>query len=326
MKTKAMLLLSLLCTMLHAQVIEIDNLGPSINSDYPELNPIISADGRTLYFIRANHPGNRFGDSATQDIWISEMGDDGQWRPAVHAGPQLNRSRFNTLYHVSVDGSKMLIGGSYFDGINWGVGFSSIEKHGDTWTDPVFLTIRKFEDMCRGEYSSASMLPDNRTLVLSFSEADGGIVNDLYVSFKQLNGKWSAPVSLGADINTGHDETTPFMAPDGVTLYFASDRPGGLGKKDIYVSRRLDASWKKWSAPVNMGPPINTERPEGYYTIPASGREGYMVSHRNKAGKSDIIRIKMVEHSKPNPVLLLSGRVINGSTGKPMDADITYEV
>jgi hypothetical protein len=180
--------------------------------------------------------------------------------------------------------------------------------------------------MCKGEYSSACLLSDNKTLILSFSEIESSKINDMYVCFLQSNGKWSEPKTFGTSINTEFDETTPFMAADGMTLYFASDRPGGFGSKDIYVSKRLDDSWQKWSTPVNMGKPINTENAEGYYTIPASGNYAYMISHQNTFGKSDIVRIKTKEATKPKPVVLLSGKVLNAKTQEPIEAEISYEV
>jgi len=318
--------LSLLFLFVFSQEIEIQNLGNNVNSSCAEYNPIISADGNTLYFMRSNFPINTKGTAESQDIWISLLSGDGKWLEAQFAGPYLNRSQFNTLFNVSPDGNKLLIGGAYKDGINWGAGFSFIERNGDNWSEPHYLDIKNFERMCKGEYSSACLLSDNKTLVLSFSEKEDSKVNDLYISFLHKNGKWSEPESLGSLINTEFDETTPFMAADGVTLYFASDRPGGLGLKDIYVSKRLDNTWKKWSTPVNLGAPINTSNSEGYYTIPASGNIAYMVSYQNTIGKADIVRIKTKEDTKPKPVILLSGKVLNAKNNEPVEAEISYEI
>lgn len=311
---------------LHAQELEVENLGEQVNSVYSELNPIISADGKTLYFIRANHPQNVKGAAGSQDIWYTQADDSGNWQPAVHADVALNRSQYNTLFNVSTDGNRMMIGGAFIDGVNWGVGFSFITRNGSAWSDPYYLNIQKLDQLCKGEYSSACLLPDNRTLVLSFSEQEESKVSDLYVSFREPGGKWSKPVPLGNSINTAYDETTPFMASDGVTLYFSSDRPGGFGMKDIYVSKRLDDTWQQWSTPVNLGPPINTERNEAYYTIPASGQVAYMVAYRDSLHKADIVRIKTKEATKPNPVVLLSGKVLNAKTQEPVEAEISYEV
>ena len=124
----------------------------------------------------------------------------------------------------------------------------------------------------------------------------------IYVSFlKESDGSWTRPMNLGKTFNSDYKEDTPFLASDGVTLYFSSDRPGGLGKRDIYFSRRLDDSWLNWSTPVNLGSTINTVGDDANYSIAASGYYAYMVSTRNAIGGSDIVRIKLnvllvVEH------------------------------
>jgi outer membrane protein OmpA-like peptidoglycan-associated protein len=119
---------------------------------------------------------------------------------------------------------------------------------------------------------------------------------------------------------------SPFLASDGVTLYFASDRFGGFGSNDIWFSTRLDDSWTKWSKPVNMGANINTEEFEAYYSIDAEGEYAYMVSYNNTYGQGDIVRVKLLENQKPRPVTLISGKVIDAKTRKPLAANVRYEV
>ena len=83
---------------------------------------------------------------------------------------------------------------------------------------------------------------------------------------------------------------SPFIAADGVTLYFSSDRPGGIGENDIWMSKRLDDSWTKWSDPVNLGRPINTEKSEAFFTMDAGGEYAYLTSSDGSVGASDIVR------------------------------------
>ena len=85
--------------------------------------------------------------------------------------------------------------------------------------------------------------------------------NDIFVCFLTKDGTWTEPKSLGKKINLpDYNEMTPYLAPDGETMYFSSNRPGGIGDNDIWISHRLDNSWQKWSEPVNLGSPINTPR------------------------------------------------------------------
>jgi OmpA-OmpF porin, OOP family len=320
------LLLIIFCFVinLYAQnTYEIINLGNQINSEISELNPIISADGKILYFIRSAK--NELGDSSGgQDIWMSEKGEDGTWQPAVKMGSQLNRQQYNTVFQVSAAGDRMLIGGAYKDGVYWGPGFSFIDKKNGEWGEPRELEIKKFDKLFNGLYSSAFMLPDNKTLLLSFSEIEDNKSNDLYISYLLKNSKWSEPKPCGS-LNTTYDESTPFMAADGVTLYFSSNRPGGFGQNDIYLTKRLDDTWLNWSEPVNLGPQINTEQWDAYYTIPASGNIAYMVSYQNTLGKADIVEITLTKQTKPQPVALISGKVINAKNNQKVEAQIIYE-
>lgn len=310
--------------MLKAQgTYQITNLGASINSPYSELNPIVSADGSKLYFIRSAHPQN-INPAEGQDIWMSEKNADGTWQPAVHMSKQLNMQQFNTVFQVSPAGDKMLIGGSYKDGVYWGLGFSFIDKKAGDWGEAYELDIKKFDKLAQGQYSSAYMLPDNKTLLLSFSEEPDSKSNNLYVCSLLKNGRWSQPIPCG-NVNTTYDESTPFMAADGVTLYFSSNRPGGFGQNDIYLTKRLDNTWQNWSEPINLGPEINTEQWDGYYTIPARGNVAYMVSYKNTLGKADIVEVALSKQHKPEPVALVSGKVLDAKTKQPVEAQIYYE-
>jgi outer membrane protein OmpA-like peptidoglycan-associated protein len=90
------------------------------------------------------------------------------------------------------------------------------------------------------------------------------------------------------------------------------------------MSRRLDDTWQKWSEPVNLGPEINTNDWDAYYSVAASGDVAYMVSSAGGFGNSDIVRITLKEEVRPNPVALVSGKVLDQKTGKPVEATITY--
>lgn len=303
---------------------DIINLGENINSATAELNPIISADGKTLYFVRSNHPQNT-SPTDGQDIWMSTKDASGNWTPAVRLGKELNSQQYNTIFNISTSGNRLLLGGYFKDGIYWGPGFSFVDRTNGQWGIPYHLSIKKFDKMFNGVSSSVNLLSDNSTMILSFSEVEEGKENDLYVSKLMKNGKWTQPVSI-AKLNTTYDESTPFMAADGVTLYFSSNRPGGYGQNDVYLTRRLDDTWQNWSEPINLGPQINTDKWDGYYTIPASGNVAYMVSYKNTLGKADIVEIKLHRDAKPQPVVLFNGSVIDGKTKNKVVAQITYEV
>ncbi len=311
-------------------IVKVENIGKQVNSAIAELRPTISADGNLLFFIRENHPSNKFYYSVpnSQDIWFSMRDSSGKWSRAVHLGYPLNTTEYNAVFWISPDNNKLLIRNAFENGdyVGDGISFCYLMEDG-YWSKPQMLRIKNFGKYDQGNQYGASMANDGRTLLLYMSEDYGSFRNDIYVSFLQKDGTWSEPKSLGKKINSPKtNELTPYLASDNVTLYFSSDRPGGLGSNDIWMSKRLDDSWEKWSEPVNLGAPINTPNWDAFFTMDAGGEYAYMTTNENSIGASDIVKVKLFEEKKPDPVLLVSGNVYDDNTRKPMSADLIYEV
>ena len=188
------------------------------------------------------------------------------------------------------------------------------------------MSIEGLKDLAKGMFMGGTLAANGRVMILYFGEQLMDEKNDLYVSFRQEDGSWTRPVGIGSGVNTEYSEASPFLASDTKTLYFASDRPGGEGGYDIYRTQRLDESWKKWSKPVNLGKPINTPSFDAYYTLDASGEYAYMVSEQESLGGSDIIRIRLKAEQRPDPVTLVSGRVLDRETGAPIAARVRYQI
>ncbi len=305
---------------------EIENLGDSINTTYEELGPVMTPDGQTLYFVVDGRPDNIFGADESQEIWYSTKRKDGTWSKSKRMPLPFNLEQFNSVESVTTDGSTLIIRGAFKNGRYKGPGFSSSSRTANGWSIPQQIEIDGFTDMNKGIFTNAFLSIDGKILLLAFSETKKSEANDLYFSRLQENGKWSKPQSLGMNINTDVSEDTPYLAADGKTLYFSSDRPGGMGEHDIYMTRRMDDTWQKWSAPVNLGAPINTEQSDTYYTMDATGEYAYLVSDKNSRGQGDIVRVKLKEEFRPDPVVLVAGKVFNSKTHQPLDAMISYEV
>ncbi|MBC7903035.1 MAG: OmpA family protein [Gemmatimonadaceae bacterium] len=310
-------------------ILKIENLGENINSDLPELRPTISADGNILFFICESHPANTKYNSVpnSQDIWYSERDTAGVWSEARHLSYPLNTSQYNAVYWISPDNNRILIRGAFNEGAYLGKGVSlcSLKKNG-RWSEPDMLVIKNYHKYDRGRQSGATMAHDGKTLLLYMTPEEGGFDNDIYVCFLTPEGYWTEPKSLGKKINVpGYDEMTPYIASDGVTMYFSSNRPGGLGDNDIYMTKRLDKTWQKWSDPVNLGSPINTPDWDAFFTLDAGGEYAYLTTSLNGYGQSDIVRVKLLEQEKPDPVLMVSGNVYNLKTKEPLSANLIYE-
>lgn len=310
-------------------IIKIENLGLNINSDLPELRPTVSADGNLLFFICQNHPANTKYNSVpnSQDIWFAERDSQGRWGAAMHLSYPLNTMQYNAVYWISPDNNRILIRGAFQDGafIGKGVSMCRLDNNG-RWTEPEMLVIRNYDRYDRGLQSGATMAHDGRKLLLYMTTEKGGTENDLFVCFISPDGTWTEPKSLGKKINLPeYDEMTPYLASDGETLYFSSNRPGGLGENDIYMAKRLDNTWQKWSDPVNLGSPINSENWDAFFTLDAGGEFAYLTNSVDTYGESDIVRVKLLEKEKPNPVVLVSGNVYNIKTKEPLSASLVYE-
>ena len=310
-------------------IVKIENLGININSDLPELRPTISADGNLLFFICQNHPANTKFRSVpnSQDIWYSKRDSLGNWCEARHMRSPLNSTHYNAVYWISPDNNRILIRGAFTEGAFLGKGVSMSRLQADsTWSAPDMLYIKNYEKYDNGRQSGATMAHDGQTLLLYMTPERGSPENDLYVCFLTANGSWTEPKSLGKKINLpGYDEMTPYLAADGVTMYFSSNRPGGLGDNDIWMTKRLDKTWQKWNEPVNLGSPINTEDWDAFFTLDAGGEYAYLTTNLDTYGQSDIVRVKLLEKEKPDPVVLVSGNVYNAKTKQPLSASLIYE-
>ena len=311
-------------------ILKIENLGTNINSDLPELRPTVSADGNLLFFICENHPANTKYNSVpnSQDIWYSQRDTaTGKWSEARHLKYPLNTAQYNAVYWISPDNNRILIRGAFGNGgayFGKGVSLSKREANG-RWGIPEMLRIKNYDKYDHGLTSGATMAHDGKTLLLYMTPERGSPDNDLWVCFLEPDGSWTEPKSLGKTINLPGDEMTPYVAADGVTMYFSSNRPGGLGDNDIWMTKRLDKTWTKWSPPVNLGAPINTEGWDAFWTLDAAGEYAYLTSNKNTYGESDIVCVKLLEREKPNPVILVSGNVYNAKTKEPLSASLIYE-
>ncbi len=301
---------------------EPENLGPLVNSTFDELSPIVSPDGKTLFITR--YPDNNNGKN---NIWFSTLQEDGSWSKAQNIGVPLNVVGSSTsVESITPDGNTILLSNlyKYFDGSVTGGGCSISWRQRGGWAFPKGQTIEKFEN--NNQYVSYYLSNSGKYLLMAIEKKKGYGEKDIYVSFKESENTWSRPLNLGNVVNTKGDEFGQFLAADDKTLYFVSDGHPGYGDADIWMTRRLDETWENWSKPVNLGDKINTSEFDAYFSIDAAGEYAYFSSSNNSYGKSDIFRIKMPQEAKPEPVVLVYGKVFDKKTNQPIKANISYEL
>ncbi|WP_017732466.1 OmpA family protein [Nafulsella turpanensis] len=290
---------------------ELVSLSRKVNTQYHDSAPVLSPDGKTLYFTVNDHPENTRG-KGSQDIWFSELDSTGQWGPSQHMPQPLNQNQFNQVLSVSPDGQTLLVrGGNRKDAL----GFSLCRKSNGQWQKPEELRIDGFEKMCKGRFNGAFLALDASALLLYFSETEAAAYSDLYVSFPEGNGNWSRPELITA-LNSRQDEFGPYLAPDNRTLFFASNRPGGFGGMDIYKTIRKDNSWQQWSDPQNIGAPVNTGGFDAYYAVGNADTLVFTTRAYMSAdgGHLDLFTLQRIPEKKVK--ISLAGRILNEKTGE----------
>ncbi|MGB0391460.1 MAG: OmpA family protein [Salibacteraceae bacterium] len=300
-------------------------LSKTINGDYKESSPILSPDGNSLYLIREGYEIPAIGSGDYDTFWKSVL-KDGEWQtPTLVDGKyHFNTKKNRAGLDMTVDGNSFITIGVYEDGEFVNDGFSFVKKGANnSWLPPKEIDIAKITEYDRGSMANISILPDGKTILLDLSRIeDEEYYSEIYVSFKGQDGTWSEPKNLGYTINKGGRAATPEMASDGKTMYFSTSGYPGYGDMDVFMTKRLDDTWTKWSEPVNLGPKVNGPGWEGYFVMPASGEYAYLVS-QGDIGNSDIYRVSIAEELKPEPVEHIKGHVYDSKTNNPLDATIT---
>ena len=307
--------------------IVIEQLDENVNSEYSEYNPLLSPDGKTLYFSRKNHPENIGGQKDKEDIWYSELDEGGKWKLAQNMGSQFNNAYPNFVNTVSTtpDGKSviMILGNKYVkDGKKSLAGVSISSQVGGKWTKPVNLNITN--DYNINDKANYFLANNRKTLIMSVEREDTKGDRDLYVTFMQDDSVWTEPLNLGIVINTAAEEASPFVAIDDKTLYFSSKGFSGFGGSDIYVSKRLDDTWTKWSTPENMGKTINSPLEDLFFNIPANSEFAYY-SRGVTEENTDIFSVKLPVIQSPEPWVTVAGKLMDAKTDLPMGAKIIYE-
>lgn len=282
----------------------IHQLESPVNSASAELSPVYFEDEKELLFA-----SNRSGGPDGFQIFYAKSGSNG-WEAPVQVNNLGTFSRKNANIEVVSEDGKLFI----FKEDNGGDLFYS-QASGNTWTTPVEFDAR----VSNNHIASHFFINEHEDRIIFASDEDSDGL-DLYESYKDPeNGKWSRPAPFYTSINSAYNEDSPYLSVDEQTLYFCSDRPGGIGGYDVYISR-YDAENFSWSDPENMGWPINSPNDEFHFKMNVDQKAGYFVSNRlHTKGDYDIYFFWEVEKVK------VEGRVFDGSISGPLtNAEIRF--
>ncbi len=270
-----------------------ENLGPSINTPYPEFNPFIPEDESFIVFttkrsdclgLQLDYDGYK-----TPDIFRARE-FRGQFKEARNIGSAVNTEWYEEVVGISADGQELLVYIDNFDGY-----------------DDIYVSPRKgrffddYLDLGRNINSdeietTAGLSTDGNLVFFSREVGKGRTGTDLYMSRRLPNRNWGIPQKLPDIINTQYNESFPHLMADGKTFYFCSEGHAAMGGFDIFISE-WDQLTDTWSVPRNAGYPINTVDDDFNVTLSTTGRYGYVSQFRldEGYGERDIYRITFNE-------------------------------
>lgn len=273
-----------------------------------ETAPMLSADGQTLYFT-ANHRTDNIG---SDDIFVARRKGKG-WGMAQIEMDLSHTYGSERVHSVSPDGNRLLIA--------QGSSLSIAQRISDGWQmERIMPNVGPDKEVLE-----ASLAANGRVLMLSVRstterEIDSSL--NLYVSLLSQEGEWLPAIELGPTVNTPFAEYQPFLHPDMRTLYFMSGSHGALSQADLFMTTRLDDTWRHWSTPINVSRQLNADPYDQHYTINSDGNKCYFTHLNNNHQEMCIQDLPVTV--RPQPVYTINGTV-RDLDGQPVDATVFYE-
>jgi outer membrane protein OmpA-like peptidoglycan-associated protein len=291
------------------------SLGRTVNVFHSQYFPSLTGDKEMLVFTGFNR--------ATQDenLYVSYLKNN-IWAPPVAISPNINTSENEGTAAISADGRTLV-----FTACNLRNGYGSCDlyvsyKQGNEWPKAVNLG----ENVNTREWESQPSLSADGRVLYFVSDRRGGKGNrDIYLSRKDDSGQWLPAVNLGAEINTADDEISPFIHPNGITLFFASNGYPGLGGMDLYYTDKNSKG--HWHEPQNIGYPLNTSRDQVSLFITADNKTGYysLEQNQNNDNKNSLLyqfEIPKVIAKNIKKANIVKGVISDAKSKKKLAADI----
>jgi len=293
-----------------------ENLGPEVNTTQSDYTPCFSPDGKTLFFSRGNARGKYIYDSK---VYMATQKPDGTWGN-VKRMPEFEVGQNGKVVSFLPGGNEVIIWGDITGGNDM---FSIMERTEKGWSNPRPMGITK--PAIKYNSWTGYLASDGRTFIIEMNLTDRIDESDMYVCFKDDNGKWSEPKYMGDIINTPKVwDGTPYLSPDMTTLYFNSNREFQQGT-DIYMTKRLDDTWTNWAMPVKIDKGHFTNSTIQNYCVPGDGTYGYFASGMKSFGEGDLFRMKVAPKAKPDAFMVVNGKTLNAKTKQPVKSRILFD-
>ncbi|MBT6808265.1 MAG: OmpA family protein [Flavobacteriales bacterium] len=283
---------------------EFENMGENINSEFSEYLPFISADGNDFIFTRLieNEKGE------LQEDFYQSKNNNGIWNKAIPM--EINTPQNEGSVSVAVNGDFLIYTAcNREDGQGRCDLYICVKQMDGSWSKAENLSninTRYWE-------SQACFSPDMKYLYF-VSDRRGGFGGDDIWRSEITKFGFSEPENLGPIINTLYDEMSPFLHPDNLTFYFASEGHTGLGDFDVFVSKRRHSD-TLWSDPENLGYPINTHNTENSLVVSSDGRTAYFVSDKSGFGMEDIFSFQLPEGKQAEKISNLEMDILSETSG-----------
>ncbi|MBI9068130.1 MAG: PD40 domain-containing protein [Salinivirgaceae bacterium] len=277
-------------------------LDTTINSEFDEYYPFVSADNSAMVFSSNRTYVDDYEDYIA-NVFYSEN-KRGAWESAISI--PVNTYDNEEVVGFMPNGEKLLI---YADGDSFNNDIKMVNRKGSKFTDALSSEL-PYDLNTDGVEMGACLSPDGKVLYFASDRRGGRGQLDLYMAKKDASGQWKASENLGSMLNTQYDENFPSLSPDGKTLYFASKGHLGVGEYDLYSTQYID-SLKTWTTPRNLGFPINTPLDNTSISF-TNTNTAYIAANRKEGiGKLDIYKVVFVDESQP---VFVMGTVMIGSS------------
>lgn len=256
--------------------VELINAGQNINSEYDDYSPVLSNEDRLLYFT-SRRPIDKERNRQESDmkwdenIFVATREGEG-WNPAGPAGENLSTVLNEGVLSVYAGGSLMYVYAGY-EG-NGNILLSEYEQ--GQWSSPGKPGISSLNSSYRE--TSISFTEDGSELFFTSDMRKGLGGRDIYYMKKVRSNKWTQPFNLGDSVNSESNEECVYVSPEGDTIWFSSNRFGGMGGYDIYMSVKDDMG--SWSEAHNIGIPANSQSNDMFYKPAIKNNESWLASDR----------------------------------------------